>query len=514
MSTMADLKAFRLRPKFGFLKVQKLEIPPEMSRTGAKSIEFSPDMKWLVVVRADNRIQLYRMTEAENPKKAPQFLQTFVKLKRLSRDSITSKWQHGSLGSYDRAIRHVTFSADSKILAVGDNSGYVDTWVLEGHEDLTQENDKTKSAGPSASSDDEYSDEEDHAIVILGQHWIPNPSASLLIKLPAAPLVLSFRPSTAQSMRNQTNGNVAVHPTRHNPHPHSHDLPDGEDRLFVLTAENNIYEFNVLSGTLSDWSKRNPRSSLPMEFRDQRERAKGFVWDFCRGNERIWLYGVSWLWMFDLSRDFPPLEDQPNKQGRLKNGDVGAKSLKRIRTNDSEDEGRGQRPRLDTGAGSKVPTSELGVGIGRKIQRIDGSEAVNSRWISLDGEQSIGSDEEEDYVLSNESALVSLRRGRDEDHAANGDSGDELDVDGETSPNDKTGVARRADNKPYWHTFKYRPILGIVPLGSFSDEEEDEKDNADDDTIKKVEVALIERPLWDVDLPPQYQGNQEWNQRL
>jgi U3 small nucleolar RNA-associated protein 4 len=45
---------------------------------------------------------------------------------------------------------------------------------------------------------------------------------------------------------------------------------------------------------------------------------------------------------------------------------------------------------------------------------------------------------------------------------------------------------------PSWGlTYKYRPILGIVPLN-----------NPDDATTNGVlEVALVERPLWELDMP-------------
>lgn len=510
VSTMAELKLFRLRPKADGLRVLKVDLSSEMAKTGARSIHFSPDERWLAVIRFDDAVQLYRIRRSESPKQYPQVLPKVVNLTRLARGITKRKTHLESLGNYNRHISHIAFSADSRILAVADISGHLDTWVVEGHEDLMQEEDETANGAKSPSSfaddSDSDSDEEEHLMVILGQHWIRNPAASLLIKLPAAPLILSFRPSPSPTTPALTNGNRGVHPTRHTPHPHSHDLPAGEDRLFVLTAENQMYEFNVLSGKMSDWSRRNPTSSLPREFRDLRDRAMGAVWDVQKQNERIWLYGANWLWMFDLSRDLPALEEQESEL-RILNGEGGTKQLKRKRE-DHEENALTQRSRHDTGAGSKVCNSEQNLGIGRKVRKIEGAEAQGAQLRRFDREQSPTSDEDDRYVLVNESALVHLRRsGGEED----GGSDDEQLANGEASAHDDTWVARRArkERLPYWHTFKYRPILGIVPLESESDDEGDDDTGAG--ASRGIEVALVERPLWDVDLPPQYYGNQEWN---
>lgn len=513
VATMAEIRVFALRLKSGMLKIQKLEktqAVADLSKRQAKMIRFSPDTKWLATIGVDNTIQLYRRSEVDNDKMSPIFLQTSVELKRLRRDISNTKAKNAALGSYNRSINRLTFSADSRILAVSDISGFLDTWVIEGHEDLTQGNGVDSNAADAADksdSSDEEDSEEDNRTTIFGEHWIRNPAASLLTKLPAAPLVLAFRPSTTQAIGTLTNDNIGVHPTRHNPHPYSHDLPTGEDRLFVLTAENQIYEFNVLSGKISDWSRRNPTSSLPQEFRDLRDRAKSAVWDVRGQNERIWLYGVSWLWMFDLSRDLPAV-DEEQEDVDVANGINKEVGLKRKRQ-DNDEESKASNPRSDTGAGSKVPNAELGIGIGRKMRKTDGADASVGQWISLDAGQEISSDDEGGYTLANESdlALVRLRRG-------NSDTNGHVDNSNhaEISENDDADVAKIRDGErpAYWHTYKYRPILGIAPLGSES-EAVTAAGGEDDDSLSGLEVALVERPLFDVDLPPRYAGNQEWD---
>lgn len=521
ISTMSELKLFRLIHKPSHLKVQKLELPHDMANMGAKAVHVSPDMKWLAIVRADNSVHLHRIIPDEEPDKDLAVSPKVLSLKRLHRDAVKANPQYGSLGEYDRSITCVAFSSDSRILAIADLSGFLDTWVLEGYEDLTQDNGKEIKADPSRTSEDEDSDEdvdeEGHPTVILGQHWIRNPSASLLIKLPASPLILSFRPSATQSRSDLSNG-LGVHPTRHTPHPHSHDLPSGEDRLFVLTAENQMYEFNVLSGRISDWSRRNPTSSLPRQFRDLRDRAMGAVWDVHAQKERIWLYGVSWLWMFDLSRDLPT-SPGTNSRPPLTNGTNESKQLKRKRKHDSDDDSANDRWRHDTGSGSKVPKSELNLGVSSKVRRINGAVETEGQAINIGRGQNDESEEDDgdDVVLANEndSALVYLRRNAAaNNHTEQTDSGE---PDGDISDNEATQVTK-SDGKQesHWHTFKYRPILGIVPLGSRTDDEAGGKDGQSDedeneDYSRGLEVALVERPIWDVELPPRYYGNQEWD---
>jgi U3 small nucleolar RNA-associated protein 4 len=64
-------------------------------------------------------------------------------------------------------------------------------------------------------------------------------------------------------------------------------------------------ELEVLKGSLSPWSRRNPTAQVPKDFRKIRDHVRGCTWDEIGSKERIWIYSVGWLWIFDLSRDFP-----------------------------------------------------------------------------------------------------------------------------------------------------------------------------------------------------------------
>ncbi|KAL8901652.1 MAG: hypothetical protein Q9207_005093 [Kuettlingeria erythrocarpa] len=521
VSTLSETKIFRLKEKVdGTITLRKLDLPEEMTKFGAKHLHASPDCKWLLCITSNNKIQLLRIMRTAEPERVPYLLPRPINLRRLARKPTQFNYLHGSHGAYDRSICRVEFSSDSRILVVGDLSGHLDTFVLEGHEDLTQDPPVTSSrsnsrSSSSSSSSSSNSDVEAHPTLVYAQHWRRNPTAHLIPKLPSAPLIMSFRPSLtplSSSSTTLTNGATHLHPTRHTPHPHSHDLPHGESRLFILTAEHQIYEFDILAGQISDWSRRNPTSTLPSDFRAIRDRAMGSVWDVNPTRQRIWLYGSAWLWMFNLAQDLPkPSDTDDDDDGDSHEGFKSIKdSTKRKRrkgmaqmlTHDADGDdvsGNKRRKETESGAGGKIRAHELGTGIGRSVRRTVGPDGKDAKIISLDHD--LGTDasdlEEEDEAEaeaeaeeSSSSALIHLRRGEP-----------------------TTGIEAGKDVKrppPYWGTYKYRPILGIVPIGSRSETdggvEEEENDRG-------VEVALVERPMFEVDLPGRYHGDQEWQER-
>ncbi|KAI9715235.1 MAG: hypothetical protein M1812_006045 [Candelaria pacifica] len=517
VSTISEIKMFRLRRAKakgdGSIKVKKVDIPISLLACGAKMVQFSPNSKWLLTVTPDSRICLAR-TLYNTTSTGVEVKPKLVNLKRLERKSSGSKLKlHQNLGRYERTVTRAAFSNDSRVLVIGDLSGYLDSWVLEGHEDLTQEDDDKdahnagddSSSSSSDSSDDEENDEEERPHVVLGQHWIRNPNASLIPKLPSAPLLLSFRPSTPTMSPPKANGVTPVHPTRHNPHPHSHDLPSGEDRLFALTCEHHFYEFEVLKGRLSAWSKRNPTSIFPSDFRGLRDRGMGCIWDITEHQERIWLYGSAWLWMFDLSKDLPQPETQAIVGSEVTEDQSG--NSKRKRKRHVDDEGGSQKH--TSGAGSKIPDDKVS-GLGRKMRKIMGPEEGDQEWISLDAPRESSSAEDEDDL-----ALSRLRRGTDSNGVKINGITDESDNQETSLPNgvDEESKTDRRESPAWWHTYKYRPILGIVPLGG-GDVNNETREEGDRAVVERafggLEVALIERPMWDVDLPPRYQGDQEW----
>ena len=519
-----------------------MDISKDIASYSARLIQFSPDSKWLLLIGADNRVRLSRITTTDGQ---VELAAKVVVLNRISRHPSPIKTQYGSHDGYERSISRVAFSADSRILAISDLSGFIDTWVLQGYEDLTQEPNGVVNGHKAASSSEDYDSDSDsesdsEASIILGQHWIRNPQAELLPKLPSTPLILSFRPSKPGEDGLTIETPILPHPTRHNAHPISHDLPKGEDRLIAVTAQNSVYEYSVLSGGLSDWSRRNPPERFPAEYRQLRDQANGVVWDIRRRKERLWVYGFSFLFMFDLYMDLPVTPEDQEASASTEaavaptNGtsDLSKKSKKRKREVSGSVKVIRDLSIPDSGAGSKARGEDIDIGIGSTIRKIDGSDLDDAKTAGASPKapesDSESADEEAEDMQGESKALIQLRRGE------------------EGPPKDR---------KAFWHTLKYRPIFGIVPISplpttslSSSTENADLLKDMDTTGLSKnqidrivkrakkakleaeerragvgvgskvlrkkqppLEVVLVERPLWDMDLPSRLEGTQEWD---
>ncbi|KAK2767695.1 U3 small nucleolar RNA-associated protein [Arachnomyces sp. PD_36] len=523
-STVSEIKAFSLKQRMGDvtanLKVQKIEVPSSLSAGGARLISISPDNQWLCVVRPNSDIYLANIVPASSSAERPQISSKLVKVKRVERHTRHEKGSHGTLGPYERTIRCIAFADDSKILASGDIGGYVDTWVLEQCGDQVQKQIKTNGRSSSVSSDDDdSSDDEDNSPVIGGQRWIPAPQESPIPRMKSGILFLSFRPRsrTTQAL---TNGNHTA--------PKQPEL--GEDRLMVLTGEHQLAEFNTLKGKLSDWSRRNPKGCLPAEFSGLKDRAMGALWDINGDRERLWLYGPNWMWMFDLSQDFPPPEEgdaEPVAQIDSKP----ALSNKRKRGKEIEDVQDRKKP--NTGAGDRIPIMKSYIGQGDSIRKITGKDSSNAEVVSIRGKQRRSKkgdddDDEADYydeaLTANELTLARLRRQQiaEQDDEDDEDQPQKVLTNGVKSHEEDLQIQNELDAEPglelqpqpkrrWWWTYKYRDILGIVPLSSHGMEEVSNglenaivPANGDGGGDIGLEVAVVERPMWDVDLPGRY----------
>lgn len=472
VATAAEVRLFNLKIKgvqpVQTLRIRKIDSPKTLQGRGARLVQLSRDSKWLAVARQDSEVQLYRITENDTIPSGYQVVPTAQDLSRLHRRPSGST-PYSALGRYDRTITRLQFSGDSHVLVASDLAGYIDNWLLTGHEDTTAAEADIVDQASSAGSDEESDDEDGRKVVLYGQYWARNPSAHLLPKLDASPLILTFRPSKTIDQP-EPNGNPAVHATRHNPHPLPHEVPRGPYHLVIVTAQHHIFEFDLLSGHMTKWSRRNPASYLPSAFSSIRDRVVGAAWHVSSKWERLWLYGSNWVYMFDLSQDFAP-----NSGSGLVNGD-GEIHKKRRREVEAEQSQKGT-----SGAGSKRKASDYD-GLGKRVRRIDGSSmSGTSGYSEFDGAHSSGNtDDDED--------MFDRRRALDE-------SNDEQYPDG------TPGEVRKLTSQS-WHTFKYRPILGIAPLSDEIDAEDENEDAA-------LEVVLIERPSWDLDLPPRFMGVHE-----
>lgn len=445
VSTDAETKVFQLRrrPDADALGIRKLDIPSTLATSGGRLVDFSPDGKWLTLVTLDNEVQIARLTSNPSKPKQVQIINKVVELERLDRPQTSQS----ALRQYEQTVSRLAFASDSSVLVASDLSGHLDSWVLEGHEDPTAPaidvtKDHSKQGSSEDSSDD--SDDDNELCIFYGQHWTDNPAGHLLPNLDSTPIVLSFRPVPELDQRNSTvNGNPGVHSTRHNPHAHSHELPKGQHRLWIMTAKHQMYEFEILTGRLSEWSRANPTSVLPEDFTRLNDRVMGAVWDVNAKRERLWLYGCSWMFMFDVGVN---LSERPSSKKRSKeNADRDAKRQK------------------TSGAGSKM-ISYHREGLPESIKRYE-----DGTWtdVPLDQATKPADDSDQDEVDEADARLrlTRMRSADGDQQVANGDS-------------------HATQQRRWWCMFKYRHILGVVPL----------EDDASVDGERPLEVVVVERP--------------------
>ncbi|KAK2749883.1 U3 small nucleolar RNA-associated protein [Myotisia sp. PD_48] len=488
-STVLEVKMFSLTPLGDELKVRKIDLPSKVSSDGARELAISPNGQWLCLVRPNNEVYLANLVGAPDASGNIHVAQKLQKVARVQRAIRSEKILHGTLGGYDRTVRCIAFSGDSKVVACGDMLGFIDTWILQDSGHAVEADDATDS---DASSSDEDSDEEDVDDRYASGRWRRVSKESPLPRLNSAPLFLSFRPvSNSTSASEPGSGSSSVASDKY--------------QLMAVNAEHHLSEFNVLQGKYSDWSRRNPKAYLPDEFTMIKDRAMGAIWDFMNGRNRLWLYGATWLWMFDLSQDFP----QPYPEGDDTKALEAPKSMpekKRKRRQDEEGrEDDGKKRKQNTGAGDRIPLSETGVGFGKKMRKVVGDKAIDGEWVSLDTrksrEQSSLDDGDDDHfdvndgpASRNESNLAAIRRDGSKQTRLENAKLFSPEPDSDQNPDHK---------RQWWSTFKYREILGIVPLSQKSQHSVQNAKSSTRETAP-LEVVVVERPIWDLELPGRY----------
>lgn len=521
------------------LQIKDVKLPRQIADDGARYVSLSPDLRWLSIIRPGNETYLAKLSVTDTD--AGKDVQVNPKLLRLQRSSGRTQTlrgiNQGTLGDYDRTIRTVTFSSDSKLFATGDLAGFVDSWALE---DVSDQSTK-KVANGNTSSDDESSDDDDDDVerILDGQRW------KLLGAMPclhSGIIFMSFRPATTKSTP--------------------------EDRLLLLTSKHQLTEYEVLSGKFSDWSQRNPKSCLPEEFIGLKDRAIGGVCDVFQGLPKLLLYGPSWMWMFDLTHDFPSqsVDVDDVKRGAPTGGApaggmsdaalaielVQAAMGKRKRDNENDeheeldrdefdangDENEHWRRKYNSGAGDLIPKSQAMVSMGTKMRKITGNrQNSKQQWIDVEKHRLHQHDdvdaEEGDshpFYVNGEPDFARLRRQIANDPTTTTTAEDSTEtpkkltngtvfnspatngasfavvINQSTQNTEQQQLTQALHSKPttiFWHSYKFRDILGVLPLGSASHFDV-VSSSATTSTQKSVELAVIERPMWDMELGERY----------
>lgn len=448
VSTVSAIKAFHLTTSSNSkeeMKIRKIEVPAAIESSGASLVQISPNGQWLCWIQEESQVRITKITHADGQ---VTIQPRAAKLNRLRRN-VPKHIRLGGLGTYDRRVTHIAFSPDSNVLATADLAGYVDTWVTHDGPAQTGVESTEDSDASSASSDSSDDEEEEES----GLRWIRNPKASLFPRLSHAPVALSF-------------SDEALGPKLRDEGDESQD----DYVLLAITTASRIYTFHPLEGSLTRWSRRNPVWKLPEEIRATRDLIKGVVWQ----GPRIWMYGASFLFMLDISLDLP--EDQaataPKKGRKRKRGG-------------------------DTGAGSKA---EVGALAPQHVRMSLAGDGKTGEWVDIDmadaeaqqqQQQASGTgdeeDEEEDDEEEEGGELEKLRKRQQQK------------PDGEGGGDHAPGAEDR--RRKWWHTYKYRPILGVVPLEGGKASSKGKKAAGG---VPPLEVALVERPKWDVDMPARY----------
>ncbi len=442
VSTATDVKAFRLEhnnpEKPADVKLSSLELPANVTKLGASRVQLSPNAAWLCLVQDGSRVVLVDLAASPSKGDTTTAVDTVQRLSRLQR-SIPRYILNGGLGRYDRNITHIAFSPDSKFVAVADLAGYVDTWALQGDGyDLRNGRGNNEDADAASASESESSDDEEQSTgTFINGRWVRNPNAKLIPKLPSSPALLTFSDDIAGQ--------------------------DGAEdyTLAAVTSSWNVLAFHPTQGSLTPWSRRHPKKSLPGPVQDLLDLAKGAFWQ----GPRLWIYGVSFLLMLDTSQNLPVVGSDKDTAIEV----AGQQSLKRKRTAPT------------SGAGGRMDKEGL------KPQQI--RKFTDDKWEDVDVDPRNANGEEDsdgdDEMLDAPDSELTQLRGAGAAAAANGSKSDATESDSD-------------EHKRWWITYKYRPILGVVPLQA-----------AD----SSLEVALVERPTWDVDMNETYYAGEEWERK-
>lgn len=470
ISTIAQIKLFHLRPakpssSSEALRVRKINLPASLilevsgeeldedeeaddinlAAEGARLVKFSPDGKWLTLITPASRILMVELVVSGNERKKMKVIVggKVFELQRQERPKPS--------GALKQALHNAL-----QISKKGKNRRRVDDGSLDNYDQTI--NRAAFSSGSNILAVADLSGWLDTFVFAEGK-WTYNTQGATLPKLSSASVVLEFRPAVLPSAL----PNLMI---TENGFEEVLEEPVIEDRLLTITAkDHHILEFHVLQGRLSDWSRRNPPAErLPHEYHVQKDRAAGVVWEVSVEKERMWVWASSWVWMFDLRQDLPASE------GAEVHVEVAGGKRKREAVAKAP---AGFAGRGESGAGDRVLPGQS-----------RGLLAMPKKAGKPSTPTSDEDDEDED--------MLELVRGN-----GNGTDGEDNENDIETTEKrswKQTGYDAR--NRPCWKTNRYRNIMAFLPVGG--------KKISAGKKLDAVEMVVVERPSWDIEMPPRF----------
>lgn len=465
-----------------------------ITQDGAKLIQFSPDGKWLLVITPGSKVVLvpivFNESAGERRTKVSVSLSPEVfLLDRIPRAFPSERFQqsqkgqqengpninnkknkildYGNLGHYPHIISRVAFSSDSSILVATDLSGHIESYILQGTE------------------------------------WKLNPAGSLLPKLEHPVAAMEFRPASSKQFSEGIVSRLPQIAAPEDSEDESQPLEvrdNQEDRLMILTSHNqSVFEFHVLKGRLTDWSRRNPPSRFITDFRNVKDIGCGIVWEIEEtdnahngetifAKERVWFWGPNWIWMFDLQQDFPESDNNISNSTTL---NIRDHNIKRKRGTDA-----GKLKNSTTANSHKRADTDGDVAMLDDITPSSDDDDLN--------------DGEDDDSAGTRWGKFSRTPGK----SADADSAAPVDP----KLLDRFGRVKGSENsgKPYWCQYKYRPIMALLPIGAWVPRSHSTPEDIGDEGIseKIKELLVVERPAWDIELPPRFFGKRERNDEL
>lgn len=562
VATVAEIKIFRLKlcgSENARLKIKKLDLQRSI-KGGAYMVQFSPDSKWLLSITCKNEIYMERLIISDSGQRTIMDLQS-QRLRRIRRPAASPNSLNNGRGSYDRTIVRAAISDDSHIVAVADIAGYIDTWLLTSEDG---EDPVVKGVGEDSIMSEDSSGDDDSSISESirkfrkpGQRWRCNPSAPSLPRLPDPPLLLSFQALPKPVPKSTDPETDPTSSTNCTGAPKSQGKPSTAGILLSLSSTHTLTVHDIYTSAQTPWSLRNPTAVLPAQFKIQLDRAVGCVWDVQQARQdvlypalqqenslpspesddaanstmpeddkarperrgqlqrrrqnrqstsqqssqpnhltrcRIWIYGANWLCMLDLLQDLPlPISLSSETQQKTSKPSTAlvtpvsnTHNLKRKRSPVRDKYQLGLAEAKHTsGAGGTRKSDELGHGL--RLTKSNRGAAPR----------------DPDNADDPDSTAIRLAITRRQEHAAAaGAASSALS----TSKKSKKQLTKQIhESSPptqppsFFLTNEYRSILGVVPLAS------PESSTRDDATPAALEVALIERNVFDLDLGPRFE---------
>lgn len=288
--------------------VRKLKLHQSVAQNGARIVRFSPNREWLLNISRDSRVIMSRIASASSKRIAGNCIRPST----IFTPGDGLRWRgHSKIepDAYEYTIIRAEFSDDSQELVAGDIAGNVWTWTKVEERPSSRQISKStaRSKGRVAENESDTNSETDgesSASERMESQWKPPSSSSLIPNLGSTPLAFAFlKRLDIIDMNSQIP--VASADDRSAFHRKS-PASKASRHLIVITAKHDVLEFDLASGNLSPWSRRNSPRPLPAPFMILQDRVIGCFTDESAEKCRLWAYGPTWLFALDMAQDLAP----------------------------------------------------------------------------------------------------------------------------------------------------------------------------------------------------------------